>query len=232
MIYQIWLFVAAGLYPHERKMITRYIPLSITLFLAGLIFVYTIVLPLCIGFFIDFGNTLSPPVSDGGPSVLLDVSTDFHVPVLHGDPRTPHVGDVWFNDLKHKMMICVPATDGDSAHNKVRSITFGPESLVSPIITLGEYIDLVLTFMVTFGIAFQLPLVILAVVSLGIVDVDFLKKQRKAVFFGMTVASAFLAPGDIITSMLALLIPLIVLYEFGLWLVGFSQRNKPAEAAP
>src|SRR5665213_679630 len=39
IIYQIWVFVAAGLYPNERKMVTRYIPLSLTLFVAGLVFV-------------------------------------------------------------------------------------------------------------------------------------------------------------------------------------------------
>src|SRR5262245_31203909 len=34
MIWQLWLFVAAGLYPHERKLVTKYVPLSITLLIA------------------------------------------------------------------------------------------------------------------------------------------------------------------------------------------------------
>jgi sec-independent protein translocase protein TatC len=88
---------------------------------------------------------------------------------------------------------------------------------------------LVITFMVTFGLAFQLPLVILALVSIGIVDTDFLRKQRKIVYFVMTIAAAFLAPGDIVTSMLALLIPLIILYEFGLWLVALGEKRKARE---
>jgi hypothetical protein len=162
---------------------------------------------------------------------VVEQATPFHMPIIHGDPKGPQPGDFWYDDIKHRLKIVIPARDGNQAHNSVRSISFVPESLMAPIITIGTYIDLVLTFEVTFGVAFQLPLVILAVVSIGIVDVPWLRKQRKIVFFGMTVASAFLAPGDIITSMLALLIPLIFLYEFGLWLVGFTQRRKAKEEA-
>jgi sec-independent protein translocase protein TatC len=39
MIYQLWLFIAAGLYPHERKYITKYVPLSIGLLIGGMLFV-------------------------------------------------------------------------------------------------------------------------------------------------------------------------------------------------
>src|SRR5262245_56341933 len=35
LVYQLWLFVAAGLYPHERKVVTKYVPLSISLLISG-----------------------------------------------------------------------------------------------------------------------------------------------------------------------------------------------------
>ena len=229
MIYQIWLFVAAGLYPHERKNITRYIPLSVILFLTGLVFVYFAVLPLCIGFFLDFGNLLPMPGAHSAPKVENVVT--FHVPFVHGDPASLRAGDLWLDVDRHKLKIFFPESDTDLTKGTIRSLSFGSDSLVSPIITLGQYIDLVLMFGLIFGIAFQLPLVILAVVAIGIVDVAFLRKQRKAVFFGMTIASAFLAPGDIITSMMALLIPLVVLYEFGLWLAVFAGKKKVARQA-
>src|SRR5687767_9071001 len=41
MLYQVWQFVAAGLYPEERKYVTRYLPLSLVLLVAGMAFVYT-----------------------------------------------------------------------------------------------------------------------------------------------------------------------------------------------
>src|SRR5438477_1310128 len=45
LVYQIWLFVAAGLYPKERRVITKYLPLSITLLFAGWATLYFLVLP-------------------------------------------------------------------------------------------------------------------------------------------------------------------------------------------
>ena len=230
MIYQVWLFAAAGLYPHERKMITRYIPLSIALFISGLVFVYVLVLPLSIKFFIEFGGTVARP-SYQAPVALVDNPFPTRVPVLAGDPKNAQWGDVWFDTLRNKLKVAVPiANDSAATHYKVRVVRLEPESLMTPIPTIGVYIDLVFTFMLTFGIAFQLPLVLLAVVSIGIVDVAFLRKNRKIVYFIMTVAAAFLAPGDIVTSMLALLIPLMVLYEFGLWLVIFADKRKAATA--
>lgn len=223
IIYQIWLFVASGLYPNERKTVTRYIPLSVTLFISGLVFVYYVVMPLCIGFFLTFAGSLSPNLSprpdkvDGPPIPLT-------IPILSGDPREFHPGELWVDRKLQALRIAVPTEDGKEVH--ARSIPFTPDAMMAPIITIGDYITLVLTFMVTFGIAFQLPLVMLAVVSVGIVDVTFLQTKRKIVFFGMTVASAILAPGDIVTSMLALLIPLVLLYEFGLILVKMGAKRK------
>ena len=51
LVYQLWQFVAAGLYPRERKHVTRYAPLSIILLIAGMVFVYFLVLPWSIQFF-------------------------------------------------------------------------------------------------------------------------------------------------------------------------------------
>ena len=87
MLYQIWQFVAAGLYPHERKYITKYIPLSIGLLIAGFVFVYFIVLPWTINFFLIFGDSLSLPrdapshLATSQPSINLPIA-----PLLDGDP--------------------------------------------------------------------------------------------------------------------------------------------------
>ena len=54
MLYQIWQFIAAGLYPKERKYVTKYLPLSITLLIGGMLFLYFYVLPLMLEFFLAF----------------------------------------------------------------------------------------------------------------------------------------------------------------------------------
>ncbi|HET6249509.1 MAG TPA: twin-arginine translocase subunit TatC [Tepidisphaeraceae bacterium] len=229
IIYQAWQFVAAGLYPKERKAVTRYIPLSVTLFIVGLVFVYVVVLPLSIGFFLKFSSALSPHATSH-PATLVDVKFPQPIPVIAGDPTSAPWGAMWYDTSNKMLKLAVPTDANDRGKFDVRVITLGPEAMMVPTITIGDYIDLVLTFMLTFGVAFQLPLVMLALVSIGIVDVEFLKKKRRVMFFGMAVAAAFLAPGDIVTSMLALLIPLVVLYEFGLILVKLGERRKVREA--
>jgi sec-independent protein translocase protein TatC len=54
IFYQIWLFVAAGLYPNERKYVYSYLPFSIGLFLGGAFFCFYVVIPQVLGFLFDF----------------------------------------------------------------------------------------------------------------------------------------------------------------------------------
>ncbi len=220
MIYQIWLFVAAGLYEHERQMITRYIPLSIGLFLGGLIFVYTLVLPLSVDFFLDFSDGIPLPSSATSASIATTQPTST-LSELIGDPRTPLEGSVWYNTSEHRLKAFFGG--------KVRVLTFGPENLASPTLLIDDYIDLATTFMLVFGISFQLPLVILALVSVGIIEIEFLQKQRRVVYLVLSILASVIAPGDIVTSMLSLLIPLIILYELGIWLAKWSTRRTAVE---
>ncbi|MFO1021779.1 MAG: twin-arginine translocase subunit TatC [Planctomycetales bacterium] len=54
VFYQLWLFVAAGLYPTERNYVYTYLPLSLTLFFSGTLFCFVIVLPYVLDFLFDF----------------------------------------------------------------------------------------------------------------------------------------------------------------------------------
>jgi len=58
VFYQMWLFVAAGLYPHERKWVYRFLPLSIGLFLAGAAFCFIYVIPVVLQFLLSFNAWL------------------------------------------------------------------------------------------------------------------------------------------------------------------------------
>lgn len=59
ILYQIWAFVAPGLYDRERKITLSYIPISIILFLAGVSFSYFILFPFVIRFMIQLGDALN-----------------------------------------------------------------------------------------------------------------------------------------------------------------------------
>ena len=58
VFFQLWLFVAAGLYPHERKYIYIYLPLSLFLFLGGAVFCFYAVIPFVLKFLFDFNRWL------------------------------------------------------------------------------------------------------------------------------------------------------------------------------
>jgi sec-independent protein translocase protein TatC len=54
VFFQLWLFVAAGLYPHERKYIYTYLPMSVFLFIGGIFFCFFSVLPTVLDFLLGF----------------------------------------------------------------------------------------------------------------------------------------------------------------------------------
>lgn len=223
LLYQLWLFVAAGLYPNERKTVTKYIPLSVTLLMGGVLFVYFAVLPLTVDFFLTFNGEIPLPPGER-PTVVADPKSPLGVPVLAGDPANPPDGWLWFNTEQSTLKIKIPGG--------IRELTFTSPNLIASTFTLDDYIGFVLMFMVVFGVAFQLPLVMLALVTVGLVDIEFLRKQRRIVYFIMAIVAAVIAPGDVVTSMLALLIPMLVLYEFGIWLAEWGQkRREKAERA-
>ncbi|HSI33248.1 MAG: twin-arginine translocase subunit TatC [Phycisphaerae bacterium] len=230
MLYQLWLFIAAGLYPHERKTVTKYLPLSLALLVGGMTFLYTYVLPLMLEFFMKFsiGN---PPdmgkymdIPEPPPIVVGSAATrPLVLPLLAQDPENPPVGSVWINSTAGFIKICIaPATA--EAKASFRTIHFGSESVTTPIITLATYFDTTIGMMIAFGLAFQLPLVVLTLAKIGIVEIQTLKNLRRIVYFVLAIVAAVIVP-DVVTGMLALLLPLILLYEMGIMMAQFSTRK-------
>lgn len=58
ILYQLWLFIGAGLYAHERKYVYTYLPMSITLFLGGALFCFFLVIPIVLQFLFGFNTWL------------------------------------------------------------------------------------------------------------------------------------------------------------------------------
>lgn len=218
LIYQLWLFIAAGLYPNERKTITKYIPLSIGLLVAGVLFVYFVVLPMTVNFFLTFNNGIPLPHDLATHRIVPNAPLPVRFPVLEGDPANPPAGSVWFNSLESQLKIKLP--------DDLRVLPFSSENLIDSKFTLDDYIGFVLTLMLVFGLSFQLPLVLMALVRVGLVEIEFLKKQRRIVYFIMTIVAAVIAPGDVVTTMVALLIPMFLLYELGIGLAMWAQKKR------
>jgi sec-independent protein translocase protein TatC len=89
VLYQIWLFVAPGLFKHERKAVSGFIISSMFLFICGLVFGYYVMLPQTLKFLIGFaeGGPIKPLISineyfDLTLIVLLGLGLIFEMPVL------------------------------------------------------------------------------------------------------------------------------------------------------
>jgi sec-independent protein translocase protein TatC len=95
-----------------------------------------------------------------------------------------------------------------------------------------DYISFVLFFMLSSGLAFQLPIVLLVLIQFRIISTDLLRKQRRIAYFVLFMFAEIITPvSDPIVAPLTVMIPLSVLYELSIWLGrGVERRRRSAEA--
>jgi sec-independent protein translocase protein TatC len=143
-LYQIWAFIAPGLYQHEKRFMLPLVIFSTLLFLCGVAFAYFLVFPVVFGFI-----AASAPQ---GVAVMTDIS---------------------------------------------------------------EYLDFVITLFIAFGLAFEVPIAVVVLVSLGMVNIATLKEIRGYVVVGAFILGAIFTPPDILSQFM-LAVPLCLLYELGI----------------
>ncbi|NCN85221.1 MAG: twin-arginine translocase subunit TatC [Sphingomonadales bacterium] len=93
---------------------------------------------------------------------------------------------------------------------------------------MGDYLSLVMQFILAFGVCFQLPVLLLLLNRAGIVTRQQLKSIRRYMIVGAFALAAILTPPDVV-SQLMLGIPLILLYEVSLLIMWFTDRKKKRE---
>ncbi len=95
---------------------------------------------------------------------------------------------------------------------------------------VGNYLSFVTRFMFGFGVAFLLPVLLMLLERVGIVTRDQLKRGRRYAIVVAFVIAAILTPPDVISQLL-LAIPLVILYEFSLIAIWFTERKRAKDAA-
>jgi sec-independent protein translocase protein TatC len=157
VLYQIWAFVAPGLYRKEKRFAVPLLVSSIVLFYAGMAFAYYFVFPMAFGF------------------------------LTHSGPA---------------------------------------EVAVTP--DINEYLSFVLMTFLAFGIAFEVPVVVMLLVLTGMVSAQKIAAARGYVIIGVFVAAAVLTPPDPM-SQIMMAIPMWLLFEAGLLMSRLLTRS-PREA--
>lgn len=98
-----------------------------------------------------------------------------------------------------------------------------------PMITIDQYLSFFVTTSLMFGISFELPLVMGILGMLGIVSTKFLREKRRYAVVGMAIVSGVITPPDLL-SMIMMLVPMMLLYEIGIFAVYFFEKKRAAEA--
>jgi len=163
ILWLLWTFVAAGLYPHEQKYVYIFLPISLLLFFAGVFLAFFFVFAPVLDFLFSFNKSMG----------------------------------------------------------------------IAPEMRINDWLSFVLFLPLGFGVAFQLPLVMLFANRIGVVSVQaYLDKWRIAVM-AISILSMLLTPADPI-SMILMAVPLTILYFLGIgmckWMPTPSSENPFGEA--
>ena len=161
--YQVYKFVAPGLYKNEREAFRPYLLWTFALFLSGAAVVYFVVMPLAMKFFLSMEQT-------GGQVEI---------------------------------------------HLQAR---------------VSEYLSLIMTLIIGFGIMFQPPVVLTLLAQAGIIGAQNLRDFRRYAIVAITAAAGILSPPDPF-SMMAMALPTVLLYEAAIYAVARVEKQRQAKAA-
>ncbi|WP_232548127.1 twin-arginine translocase subunit TatC [Propioniciclava soli] len=104
---------------------------------------------------------------------------------------------------------------------------FTPTSTeVTNMLNLGNFLNLLIQLMLVFGVGFLVPVFVVALNMIGILPTSALKKSRRYVFFGCFVFAAAATPGGDPFSMVALAIPMALLFLAAEWICSVNDKRK------
>ena len=93
-------------------------------------------------------------------------------------------------------------------------------------ISFGDYLSLFVTFLLGFGLSFELPIFIFFLAKLGIVNAKMLSKQRRYAILIIFIVAAILTPSPDALSQILMAIPLMFLYEISIFVARFAAKKK------
>ena len=101
---------------------------------------------------------------------------------------------------------------------------FGTETLL-PMLSLGQYLSFLISFIIPFGIIFNLPLILLVLAKMGLVSSAFLARKRRIMILVAFIVGGIITPTPDVFSQTMMAVPIILLYEASIWAVRLLLRK-------
>jgi sec-independent protein translocase protein TatC len=172
--YQLWRFIAPGLYKNEKMAFLPFLLASPAMFLLGAGFAYYAVLPQVFGFFLAFQDSLTASLESGQDALIN-----------HTPSGVVYTGSV------------------------------------------EAFFSLTMSFLMAFGLSFQLPVLLTLLGRAGIISSAGLRATRKYAVVGMLILCSMITPPDV-TSMLILFGAVYPLYEISIWIIVRFEKTREA----
>src|SRR6059036_3698334 len=107
-------------------------------------------------------------------------------------------------------------------------VGFGMDRELMPQLAVGTYVDFNVKFLLIFGFAFELPMVLTLLSRVGVVSPELLSRYRKHAILAALIVSAIVTPDATLFTMLLMAIPLVILYEVGILGARLFGRRNPS----
>ena len=91
---------------------------------------------------------------------------------------------------------------------------------------IGYYISFATQFTLIFGLAFELPVVVMTLVKLGVLNYEIMRNTRSYAILAIVVIAALITPTPDVATLAFLAVPMILLYEICIWLSFFHKRKQ------
>src|ERR1043165_1942214 len=100
----------------------------------------------------------------------------------------------------------------------------------APTWTVQQYYSFVTRFTLAFGLSFELPVVVLALVRFGFITYEFMKRTRPYAIVLLFIFATIISPTPDVLTMVAMALPLCLLYESCIWITWFAKRKEERAA--
>lgn len=109
-------------------------------------------------------------------------------------------------------------------------LTYKVGDFLMPMLSVGQYVDFCLKFILAFGAIFELPIIIVFLTKMGVVTPKALARNRKYAALVAFIVAAFLTPTPDAFNQILMALPIILLYEIGIWISPLFARKKQEAA--